>query len=164
MIVRVSYPPGKVRETIVGGIVPCCMVAVAAISASRMFGWRVANGSLLVLLIFPGVFAAMLLPLVLVRALGLAKSYLFEADSDGITIHTYRGRREARVRLPRDEITDVRIGFGSARRGSPAWQIIAVNPAFRWNRRLLHDLGGDELARVADALRAGIGLPPRSWP
>ena len=28
----------------------------------------------------------------------------------------------------------------------------------------LYNVGGDHLARVADAVRAAVGLPPRSWP
>jgi hypothetical protein len=169
VIVRAVYPPGKFRDAIistvfgVGAVVACCLF---------VFLWgfgRSKLGAKAMFLLFPLFPIVVVAPLLIRRVLGFAGTYLFEADADGITIHTSRGRREWTTRLPREQITDVRLGFGTVggRHGSgrsTAWLIIALASPNRFNKRLLYGLGGDQLAHVADALRAGIGLPPRSWP
>jgi hypothetical protein len=169
VIVRAAYPPGTFRDAIigavvgVGAVVACCVFAFVWMFGGSKFG---AHAMFLLFPLFPVLVVA---PLLIRRVSGLAQTYAFEADADGITIHTSRGRRERTTRLPREQITDVRLGFGTVggRHGSgrsTAWLIIALASPNRFNKRLLHGLGGDQLARVADALRAGMGLPPRSWP
>jgi hypothetical protein len=98
--------------------------------------------------------------------LRIGQSCTLEVDRDGITIQRVRGRREWCEGLPRERITDVRIGFGQAGKSgrSTAWLVIAIKPWYRKNLTLLHDLGGDRLARVADAVREGLGLEPVEWP
>jgi hypothetical protein len=166
VIVRAAYPPGKFRDAVisavfgVGGMVAILFVA---------FGWMFGRSMQSLFLLFPLFPVAVITPLIISRISRLAQTYVFEADGDGIAIHRSRGRREWTTRLPREQITDVRLGFGTfgGRHGSgrsTAWLIIALAPPHRFNERLLHDFGGDQLARVADALRAGIGLAPRSWP
>jgi hypothetical protein len=164
VVVRVAYPPAKRREEVIAAAGSCVGMAVCA-GLFVWFGWRSSPFPRPFLLLAP-LFPVAVLVLLLVRRLGtLADAYTFEADRDGLTIQRARGRRECSERLPREQITDVRIGFGSARaRRSAAWLIIALTPPHRFNRRLLHGLGADQLARVANALRAGLGLPPRSWP
>jgi hypothetical protein len=88
------------------------------------------------------------------------------ADADGVTIQITRGRRELQRRLPREQVKDIRLGFdhsGKSTRAS-AWLVIVTIPWHHRNVRCLAGFGGDELARAADALRAAIGLPKRSWP
>jgi hypothetical protein len=111
-------------------------------------------------------FVAVLAWIIFPRVLRIGQSYALEVDRDGITIQRFRGRREWRERVPRERITDVRIGFGQIGKSgrSSAWLTIAVRPWYRKNVRLLHDLGGDKLARVADAVREGLGLEPVEWP
>jgi hypothetical protein len=170
VILRVSYPPAKIHEAMMAVVGFCLVIAAFAAVPFWVFG-KSFSGPRSVFLLFPALPAAMLIPFMILRVRRLAVSYTFHADSTGILIQYFRSRREWQERIPREQITDVRIGFGSVGGGrgrppgrSTAWLIIAVKPWYRFNRRLLHDLGGDQLARVADALRAGIGLPQRSWP
>jgi hypothetical protein len=163
--VRVAYPPGKFRQALIGTAIAFCVVAAFPVAMFCVF-WKALPADSRFLLLLPVVPWAGLILFLIRWVSRLRQSYIFQADGDGVTIQSYRGRREWCERLPREQITDVRIGFGSSRRSgqSTAWLIIAIKPWYQFNRRLLHDLGGDHLARVADALRAGIGLPPRSWP
>ena len=158
--VRVSYPPGTFRKMAIEAAwaaLPLVFFWVFGPSFSR-------HGAIVFL--FPAAFMAFIILPFAWRVSRFRESYIFEADGDGITIQSYRGRREWSERLPREQIADVRIGFGGGGRSgrSTAWLIIAVKPPSRFNRTLLYDLGGNHLARVADALRAGVGLPQRSWP
>jgi hypothetical protein len=68
----------------------------------------------------------------------------------------------------RDQIRDVRLAFSRERRqmGGTRNQtsVIIVGEGWLARRRCVRRLAGDEAARIADALRAGLGLPKRSWP
>jgi len=165
VVVRAAYPPGKVREAMTVAIGGCVALALFPLP----FVWFSGRS-------FPGLQPVLFLPwmlfvafaawIVVRRALRAGESYTIEADPDGITIHRFRGRREGCERLPRERITDVRIGFGQAGKSgrSTSWLIIAVTPWYRTNPTLLHDLGADRLARIADAVREGLGLEPVDWP
>ena len=79
---------------------------------------------------------------------------------------TTRGtHRPSTVNFARDDITDITVGFGQ-RYGFQlfpkygAWLIIDGPVRIE----CLHRFGGDEVARAADALRAAMGMPKRSWP
>jgi hypothetical protein len=164
--VRVSYPPGTFRKMVFQAVGACLgMTVFPLVCFFWVFGRSAGERGAFVLLV-PAAFSAFVIPLVARGLSRFRESYIFEADRDGITIQSYRGRREWSERLPRDQISDVRLGFGGGGRSgrSTAWLMIAVKTRYRANHRLLHDLGGNHLARVADALRAGLGLPRCSWP
>ncbi len=85
------------------------------------------------------------------------------ASAEGLWIER-TGRCPRRLVLPRAAIRDVRIRFPrEARSGSCS---VTIHRQGWWRRplRILHGLGGDHAARVADALRAGLRMPPVSWP
>lgn len=165
VIVRATYPAGKFREALVGAIVACVALGLFPMPFLWFSGWSLPGGRLLAILPWM-LFVALVAWMVIGRVLRIAHSYTLEADREGITIQRFRGRREWCERVPRDQITDVRIGFGQAGKSGrgTAWLIIATKPWHRRNRTLLHDLGGDRLARIADAVREGLGLEPVDWP
>lgn len=165
VIVRVAYPPGTFRDAVIASIVVCGALGLFPIFF-LWFSWRsFPRGALVAFLpwyVFVGAAACILFA----HVSRMAQSYTLQADSDGITIQRCRGRREWLERVPRERITNVRIGFGQAGRSgrSTAWLVIVVRPWYRMNRTLLHGLGGDHLARVADAVREGLGFEPVDWP
>ena len=156
--VRVSYSPEQLRGMVMGllavAVLPIIVFSALLITfpAREVFPFLFLLFPIGALFVFLGW-----------RVVRFRPSYTFQADASGITIQSYRGRREWCERLPRDQITNVRLGFGVGKQGG-AWLIISLSPPYRFNRRLLSGLGGDHLARVADALRLGIGLPRASWP
>jgi hypothetical protein len=166
VMVRVVYPPGKLRDAILGIAAIGCFYGMFAALWYHIFSMQPSLHQRWIPLL---VLAPMPIVVILFAAWsvwGVCQSYTFHADREGITIIRQWRRRERSERLPREQINDVRLGFGKGGRGGGggAWLIIDVKPWYRWNRRLLGNLGGNHLAQVADALRTGIGLPPRSWP
>ncbi len=85
------------------------------------------------------------------------------ASAEGLWIER-TGRYARRLVLPRAAIRDVRIRF--PRDGSRGGCSVTIYRQRWWRRRIrvLHGLGGDHAARVADALRAGLRMPPVTWP
>jgi len=160
VVVRVAYPPGKFRGAKIGVAVT---FGVFGIFAALWYHIGLLQNPWI--LLYLAVIPAAVSSLLVWRALSFCQSYTFQADQEGMTIERHWGRREWYECLPRERIDDIRLGFSKAGRGGgTAYLIIAIKPWYRLNRRLLHNLGGNHLARVADALRAGICLPPRSWP
>jgi len=160
VVVRVAYPPGKSRDAM-----SYVAVIVVFFCGFAVLWYRVGLLRNPWALPYLAVLPASVILLAVWRALSFRQSYTFLADPEAITIVRRLGRREWRERLPRERIDDVRTEFSRSGRGvGPGYLMIAVKPWYRSNRRLLHSLGGDHLAHVTDALRGGIGLPPRSCP
>jgi hypothetical protein len=93
------------------------------------------------------------------------RSCVLRADQAGLTIESSDWRRKATRHFHRGQLDDIVLGFG--RHGRPnglfgSWLVIK-SPLCR-DIRCLHNAGGDHLARAADALRAALGMPSRSWP
>jgi hypothetical protein len=85
------------------------------------------------------------------------------ASAEGLWIER-TGRYPRRLVLPRAAIRDVRIRFPRERAGAGCTVTIHRDRWWRRPVRILRGLGGDHAARVADALRAGLHMPPVSWP
>lgn len=91
------------------------------------------------------------------------RSYLFRIDHFGMTFETSNDWRAKSVRYRRDQIRDILLGFSHSRDAAAvqSWLIIDTLDG---RIKCLQGVGGDHLARIADVLRAALGMPARSWP
>jgi len=91
------------------------------------------------------------------------RRYIFRADLRGLDITSQGpfGRRSQTY--PRELIDDVRLRGHEGRSGGSAGEL-AIAPARGWKPAsgYLTGLGTIQLTRVADALREGLAMPPRS--
>jgi hypothetical protein len=92
------------------------------------------------------------------------RRYVFRADPRGLSVNSEGPFGTHSQTYPREEIGDVRLHAHQGRSGGSAGRL-AIEPAHGWKpgHRYLTGLGTIMLARVADALREGLGMPPRSW-
>jgi hypothetical protein len=91
------------------------------------------------------------------------RSYVFRVDHASITVETSNDRRTNSVRYRRDQIQDIKLGF-SRTRSATAVQCWMVIDTCDGRIKCLQEVGGDHLAHIANVLRAGLGMPARSWP
>ena len=92
---------------------------------------------------------------------------LGRASRDGLLVERTgpRGGRAVRKFIPRGRIGNVLIGYSHDEGGrATASLVLRANRWWRPWRSYLSDLGGDNLVKVADALRDGLGMPRVNWP
>jgi hypothetical protein len=158
VVIRAKYPPEKIRQATIGAVAFAVLTLMFPIIAFFFFGrvhppmrWAAA-----------GLFSVLSLYGITLAAIGyrhVRVACTISADTSGITIDRCRGRREWRIFLPRERITNIRSGFASSRRGSSYCLIIATRPWYRLNTTLLGNLGGEHLDPIANALRAAVDPP-----
>jgi hypothetical protein len=161
-IVRVTYPDDLRRKGARGlGIICVCLCLLPIIAwfccrSTRSEGFWVIGAA--VVAIYGMVNAVR-------QFVAVTCSYVFRADRDGLMIEKWNGRRTRSWQFTRNQIDDIILGFGYYRGPNSlfrCWMTI-VTGRFR-EIRCLQNLGGNHLGPIADALRAGLGMPKRSWP
>lgn len=94
------------------------------------------------------------------------RSYVLRANHTGLTIEMTTWRRRTTRHFVRSEINDIVLDCSGGRDPHHSlfrtWLVIKV--ALNGEIHCLHDVGGDQLARAANALRAAMRMPARSWP
>lgn len=159
-IVSLTYPAEREGADRKALIIVFCMMGVVAIVAWFFLRGLVGDWWAL------GIVSAMTL-WKLWTTLGshrtATSSYVVRAEGEGIAIQTSRGTSHSEYYVPREEIRDVVIGFGRQPGHGRCWLVIKQKGLFR-SFHCLHNIGGNHLARVADVLRAALGMPKRSWP
>jgi hypothetical protein len=159
--IRAIYPAEAQRRDKVVLWVVCGTLTVTGAVASwllhRYVGWIAATAA--------AGFVVMLMVSLITGAARWARSCEITATPDVMTVNITSGRSAGSASFRRNQIADIRLGFGQ-RYGLQifpkygAWLIIDAQPPIE----CLHRFGGDQLARVADELRHTLGMPKRSWP
>ncbi len=164
VIVRVFYPEDRRRRNVKSLKIVCAILCLLPAIAWLIF--RRKSGDWFAV-IAAAVVAGYVIVTMVRTFLAISRSYVFRADATGLAIETLRGARKDEQHLPRSQINDIVLGFGYYRGPHSlfrSWMVIATNAMFSSDIECLQNLGGDHLARVADALRAALGMPKRSWP
>ena len=84
------------------------------------------------------------------------------SDSSDVTTWRKRSKHHFDRAAVADVIVDCTGGPDGRRTRFRSMLVIKAPPAR--DLKLLHGVGGDQLAAVANAVRAALGLPARSWP
>lgn len=96
----------------------------------------------------------------------LTRSYVIRADAAGLSIETTTWRGHTSQQFHRHEIEDVLLdfdrGYGKHRRVFQT--ILVIQTSVSRKVQCLQNVTGDRLAKVADAIRAALGMPKRPWP
>jgi hypothetical protein len=98
--------------------------------------------------------------------LAVTQSCVFRADAKGLLIERSNGQNKSQEQYRKDQIRDIKLGFNHNRKSPPlfsCWMIIEIHDSW-WSIKCLQNVGGDHLSRIANVLRAALGMPQRSWP
>ena len=161
--VRVHYRRKDCRDTLVSLLLICCVALTSPCLVMRMTPPYLIDRWMLA-----GLTLFAFIPVVVLAASSAEKArrrYTIRAEPAALTVQS-DGPFGARTHFyPRSWIRDVRLRFGEGRSARATAKLIVV-PRQRWKlaRGHLGGIGSDVLVKVADALREGLELPPRSWP
>ncbi len=94
------------------------------------------------------------------------RSYVLSASHTGLTIETTTWRQRTTRHFTRAQIEDIVLDCsgGPDPHSSLFKSYLVIKSSQCRDIHCLHNVGGDQLARAADALRAALGMPARSWP
>jgi hypothetical protein len=160
--IRVTFPPEQRKRSAKSLFITCCVLAVAMIAApifvrAGLVSWFVLI-AIYTLVIY---FMAMTIRVFL----AVTRSYIIQASRTGLTFETIAGKNHTTEHFTRGQVIDITLGFSFYRGPNSTfscWMLIATSNL--GEIECLQNLGGDHLARIANALREALGMPARSWP
>jgi hypothetical protein len=163
VVVRKDYPPQRRRRDIKLALIICTILSLVPVLTWGLYRARVVSEFAMIV--------AVLLPVGIAYRLlrqfsAGTRACVLRADRTGLTVEITSWRKATTQHFTRPQITDILLDCsgGNDPRHTLFRTFLIIRSTLARDIRCLHNVSGDELARAANALRATLGLPARSWP
>lgn len=163
VIIRKDYPNDRQRRDLKVVIVISSILCLVPVLLWLM--WR--NGSAPLFAVLVVAFCAIcIVPGMVWQFVAKTRSYVLPADHTGLTIDITSWRGRITRHFSHGEIDDIVLDCsgGTDPHHSQFKSWLVITSSVTRNLHCLHDVGGDQLARVANALRAALHMPARTCP
>ena len=164
VVVRQGGPGGASRRSILAVAAICAALCLVPVAVALFTSGRPLPRAAAVA--FAALFTVPLATRLARQFTAGTAAWLLRAGRGELTVEAtdYRGRTVRH--FARGQVADVTLdGSGGPDPHRAVFRsMLVIRPTTGRPIRCLHNAGGDQLARAANALRAALGLPPRSWP
>jgi hypothetical protein len=163
IVIRRDYPDERRQRDAKLVLIVCTVLSLVPVVMFALYrARRVGEFVMIVSVVLPaGIVYRML------RQFSAAtRSCVLRADRTGLTVEIATWRKATTQHFTRPQITDILLDCsgGNDPRHTLFRTFLIIRSTLARDIRCLHNVSGEELARAANALRAALGLPPRSWP